>query len=493
MPRPAARSVQRVLALTLLLTSALPAQPAQPAWPAPLPPAALREDFDVLRRALAEAHGGYDRFAPRAEVDRRIEAHRARLDHPMDAAAFATILEEALAELRDGHARLELDSLTAAALAGAPLLPLRVALEGERLVVMSNETPDDSTIAPGMELLRVNGRDVAEIVARLLPGVSGDGFIETGRRAVLARELPRRLWLHGVRGDSFALVARDARGRTVRATLPGVPERERAGARNPVNARLRDALARLEAPPGNVSLELFGDSAARLRVRAFGGEDFPARLDSAFRTLRERRTPGLVLDLRGNGGGVDEYGALLISHFLAEPFRYFDRIRVATVAPSFATWKASTFEDLRAGTAPDPAGGFLVAPSLHPGVGEQRAATEPYRGRLVVLIDGGSFSTTADVAAQLRSRGRATFVGEETGGGYDGNTSGLNALVVLPHSRLRTKVMMYGYWNAVRPAAQPGRGTIPEHVVPRPVADLLEGNDRALARALALLAASAAR
>ncbi|MFL5581377.1 MAG: hypothetical protein ACJ8AO_13490 [Gemmatimonadaceae bacterium] len=218
---------------------------------------------------------------------------------------------------------------------------------------MSNETPDDSTIAPGMELLRVNGRDVAEIVARLLPGVSGDGFIETGRRAVLARELPRRLWLHGVRGDSFALVARDARGRTVRATLPGVRERERAGARNPVNARLRDALARLEAPPGNVSLELFGDSAARLRVRAFGGE--------------------------------------------------------------------------------------------------------------------------------------------ETGGGYDGNTSGLNALVVLPHSRLRTKVMMYGYWNAVRPAAQPGRGTIPEHVVPRRVADLLDGNDRALARALALLAASAAR
>ena len=92
--------------------------------------------------------------------------------------------------------------------------------------------------------------------------------------------------------------------------------------------------------------------------------------------------------------------------------------------------------------------------ALHPEVGEQQPARQPFLGRLIVLIDGGSFSTTADVAAHLRSWRRATLVGEETGGGYEGNTSGLNALVVLPHSRLRFNVMMYGYWNAVRPLGQ---------------------------------------
>jgi C-terminal processing protease CtpA/Prc len=152
---------------------------------------------------------------------------------------------------------------------------------------------------------------------------------------------------------------------------------------------------------------------------------------------------------------------------------------LTTIAPSFATWKPSTFESLKTGTVPDSGGGYRVTTTLHPGVGVQRPAAVQFRGTVVVLIDGGSFSTTADVAAQLRALGRATFVGEETAGDYAGNTSGLNALIVLPHSKLRLKIMMYGFWNAVRPDT-PGRGTRPDHVVVARVADLLQGRDAAL-------------
>ena len=52
--------------------------------------------------------------------------------------------------------------------------------------------------------------------------------------------------------------------------------------------------------------------------------------------------------------------------------------------------------------------------------------------------------------------------------------------------RLRLKVMMYGYWNAVRAPARRGRGTIPDHVVAPRVADLLRGADPVLERALGL-------
>jgi len=134
-----------------------------------------------------------------------------------------------------------------------------------------------------------------------------------------------------------------------------------------------------------------------------------------------------------------------------------------------------------------PDGGYLVTPASHPGVAEQQPNANPFRGRVVVLIDGGTFSTAADVAAQLRSAGHAMFVGEETGGGYEGNTSGLNASIVLPNSRLRTKIMMYGYWNAVRKPEVRGRGTMPDHVVARRTADVLAGVDPQLKRALGLL------
>jgi len=223
-------------------------------------------------------------------------------------------------------------------------------------------------------------------------------------------------------------------------------------------------------------------------VRTFDGEAFASSLDGAFRTLREKGTRALILDLRGNGGGVDEYGALLVSRFVSGPFRYFKQIKVTTVRPSFATWKPATFENLKEGTEPAADGGFLVLPKLHPGVAEQAKSANPFLGKVAVLIDGGTFSTSADVCAQLRSLTRAVFVGEETGGAADGNTSGLNAQIVLPNSHFKLKIQMYGYWNAVS-GHRVGRGTLPDVVALRTVEDMLSGSDSALSRALALLQA----
>ena len=55
-----------------------------------------------------------------------------------------------------------------------------------------------------------------------------------------------------------------------------------------------------------------------------------------------------------------------------------------------------------------------------------------------MLIDGWTFSTAADVATVAHHKHLATFIGEERGGGYDGNTSGSThrlGLVRRRHSR----------------------------------------------------------
>ncbi|HJQ09503.1 MAG TPA: S41 family peptidase [Gemmatimonadaceae bacterium] len=473
----------RAFAFLVCCSSALSAQPVR----APLSAAAAQQDFDVLRRALEEAHGGLYRFVDKAELDRRLDEIRARLSQPVSKHEFASIIFETVAEIHDGHARVELDSLTASQLADARVLPLRVALEDDRLIVRFNDSPTDSLVRPGMEVISINGRSSESIIRALSFRVPRDGFIETGRRARIASGFPQLYWLFIEQTDSYTIVARDAAGHRTDITLAGIRERDRRSINNATNASLISHLSHLDAPPGNVSLEFLDKGQlARLKVRAFDGQTFPSVLDSAFRAIRERGTSGLILDLRGNGGGVDEYGALLLSYFVDHPFRYFDSIKVTTITPSFATWLPRTFESLRAGSEPDSRGGYRVTTALHPGVGIQQPQSHPYLGKLVVLVDGGSFSTTADVAAHLRSWRRAVFVGEETGGTYEGNTSGLNALIVLPNSRLRLKVMMYGYWNAVDRQAT-GRGVIPEHVVPARIVDLLGGRDRALEVASHLL------
>jgi len=432
-----------------------------------LSPAAMQEDFDVLRRAVEEAHGGLTRFTPKAELDKRFDAARARLSKPLSTLGYVGVLSEALAHVRDGHMQLEYDDATNTALNSARMLPLRVASEAGAIVVTSNDTAND-TIRPGMELVSINGRSIGDITQLILPKLSGDGFIETGKAFRMARNFARFYWLFVDQAATFTVTARAADGKAVTAELNGVTGAARAESVDPVSLRFPR-----------------GDSVGVLRIRAFTGGPFQANVAAAFATLRDKGAKALILDLRGNGGGVDMDGAALVSHFVARPFRYFDHIKVTTVKPSFATWRPDTFDNLKAGTSPAPDGGFLVLPQLHPGVAEQKPAAAPFLGRVFVLIDGGTFSTAADVCAQIRSLTKATFIGEETGGGFEGNTSGLNAQIVLPRSGLRLRIQMYGYWNAVR-GGQPGRGTLPDITIVRRTADTLAGRDAALERALAL-------
>jgi len=183
-----------------------------------------------------------------------------------------------------------------------------------------------------------------------------------------------------------------------------------------------------------------------------------------------------------------------VSQFVEKPFRYFDRIHMQTVQPTFTalTRSVPSLDELRAGTQPDPSGGFLVTPTLHPGVAEQPAGSNPFLGRLFVLIDGGTFSTAADASALIRHLTRATFIGEETGGAFEGNTSGFSPPVTLPNSRLRVRIQMYQYWNAVS-GGERGRGTMPNETVERRTANILAGRDAALARALELARAGQPR
>ena len=77
-----------------------------------LPPAQLQQDFDVLRRALEEAHGGLYRYTPKADIDKTFGAFRAGLDRPMTTLEFGAALSGTLAAIRDGHTPVSYTQLT---------------------------------------------------------------------------------------------------------------------------------------------------------------------------------------------------------------------------------------------------------------------------------------------------------------------------------------------------------------------------------------------
>jgi hypothetical protein len=457
-----------------------------------LAPGQMQADFDLMRHALEEAHSGLYRYSAKSQMDHGFDLERAKLDRPMSKPQFEAVLAETLALIRCGHTSMNPDDDFKTAVRNARTFPLRVKMEGPRLMVVLNDTPADATIRPGMEVLEINGHKVADILSRFRQVLPADGDIETGKAHDIAGRFHTYYWWLFEQPSEFTIKVRDEAGHTVVTELLGVTDAERKSNHNPVNAAMIAGVTKIMGwPPENEAVRFIKDpEVAEIRLKYFVGGDFPKWVEDTFGRLRAKGTKTLIIDLRGNGGGEDQYGAMLVGYLTDKPFRYFDHISMKTLSPSFKEhldWPADAEEKLRDGTTVDPAGGgYLVTAKMHSGVAEQQPGKCPFLGKVFVLIDGGTFSTAADFCAVVHHLNRATFIGEETGGGYYGNNSGIMPTLTLPNSKVGIRLPMYEYWNAVPGYDGKRRGTIPDHVVELKTADVLRGVDGQLDLAMKL-------
>lgn len=403
-------------------------------------------DFDLLRRALQEAHPGVYRYVSKSAMDRVFAHERSKLSRPVSRIEFIRVVAETLASIRCGHTFYEEDTATHTMMANARKFPLSVQLEADRLIVVLNQSPD-RTIHPGAEIIAVDGQAVSQIVASMWSVLPGDGDIQTGR-ARQFRHFDRLYWLFFGQADHFTVKAREVSGSVHVVELPGVTDSEREKSDNPLNNPVMAGFRKTSWSHDNVAVRFFRDGdVAELHIGYFLGDDFPKSLDSVFKTIQEKKTKALIIDLRANGGGHDQYGALLVSYLRNAPFAYFDHIDVKTVDPSFlvdTNLKQGDLSKLRAGTKREKSGGLRITPDYNSGLSLQMPKANAFEGPVYVLIDGNTFSTAADVCAILRHIKRVVFIGEETGGAYFGNSSGLEATLTLPNSGLKVTLPSWG-------------------------------------------------
>jgi C-terminal processing protease CtpA/Prc len=122
----------------------------------------------------------------------------------------------------------------------------------------------------------------------------------------------------------------------------------------------------------------------------------------------------------------------------------------------------------------------------HPNWGINQPGSPGFTGKVYILINGGSYSTTSEFLSQAHFHKRAVFIGEESAGGYYGNSSGMVPRVTLPNTKLALFVPLVTYHMAVSGYKHPARGIIPDQQVEYSISELLLGTDKELALALKL-------
>lgn len=453
-----------------------------------LPVTKLKEDFDILREALHDIQPSLYRYTTAGVMDAYLEKKEDELTGAMSEMEYFTFLKAIIARVGNGHSKITPSSAYLAHTeVNIKKFPIRIQITDGHAYAIQDFTPE-SKIAPGSEILSINGKPFAEIYATLLPTMPSDGRSLSYKSAKLAANFHYHYSYHFPNTPQFAV------------------EVQAPGDRRPILARvmgLSDAVldkAMVASRKKAFELKFVDRETAVMTIRNFSNKGIPEFLAQSFEALKTKQTQNLILDLRDNRGGRDSYGVDLFSYLAESPFRYYERM-ITQLAPEQDSIPLAPYfnqprflKDFTSLVSIDEQGRKIVLdPPAHFGFVKpgnvHSPRPHPFKGKVFVLINEMSFSVTSDFCAIAHDRQRATFIGRETGGSYYGNTSGYAVRLTLPNSKLRVTLNLIEYHNHIERNAIPyGRGLIPDfEVVPNPM-DRYEGKDTELEFTLALIA-----
>jgi carboxyl-terminal processing protease len=416
------------VALALALGAGVSGQSAENPNPA------ATETFDAAWTIIRDSHfdpgmNGLDWQAVRAELGPR--AARAR-----SAQELRDVIRDMLGRLGLSHFALIPsggDAARAPDLSGGPGFDIR--LIGNALLVTQVDATGGAAAArvrPGWRLLSIEGMPISELLARL-----PESMPQRLRHVEAWRLVETRL--RGPRGSRASLMfddgSRDVGVSVERRAEPG--QAATVGNLPTMFVRVEEAEHR---SPGGATVGVIGFNVWMPAVDAL----FAKAVD------RFRTADAIVIDLRGNPGGLAAMIMGVSGHFLTE-------------RTPLGTMKTRDSE-LR----------FAANPRLVNAAGQR---VTPYGGPVAILVDGMTGSASECFAGGLQALARARVFGQASMG---------QALPALFDKLPNGDVLIHATGDFVTADGTrlEGRGVVPDQTVPLTRADLSAGRDPTLAAAL---------
>jgi hypothetical protein len=410
------------------------------------------EDLAFLKESLYTRHPRPFQFTSKQAFDALFDHTLTSFEGSISRRELVQKLAPLIAAIKCGHSSImHSRSFRPALIKGGELMPLMIVNLDGRLFVYQVYTSREAP-PPGCEIVAINGRSAADIRDTIMSCLSGDG--ENQQTAINKMNLmfPFQYYVFVDNGDRFEIcVHRPQTADEATFVVDALPAQQVIDEylrQNPENNVLTE-------PPTFHSVLQPQQQAAYLRIASFNPpSDWEQYLQGFFRKLREEQITSLVLDLRGNTGGRPYLAVELLRHLLHEPFRYLDA----------SEDQVEMFTDFGYTTFYEP-----FTPRQDRGFQDQ--------GRLYVLIDGGCFSQTGQVCSMLEAHHVATFIGEETGGGFSCNDN--STVLTLPNSGLDFRLATFAFETSAHGLAR-GRGILPDIEIKTTIDDLITGRDPVL-------------
>jgi hypothetical protein len=489
-PLPENEAMPRFILICLLLAlplSALWAEEPAETWT----PQQVRAEFDALYETLRASH--YDMFAnrSRAAYDALFEGMRAGFDRPMTLDEIQQDFQRFVAYGNVAHAKIDppMAAWETFRAKGGRAFPAFFRVVDGRVFV--DDFMGDIPLSVGDEVLAVDGLPVLEWLEPLRAHLSADS--DYLAHTLMENRLPILAWQEWGEVDAFTLTLDRGDEPPIEIDVPAL-SRDQFGETpddRPVrfslswNAResrmLTDTIAYLRPGP-------FYDNRPEAD-HPWDPSAFKAFVDDAFESFIAAGAERVLIDLRNNPGGSNEFSDHLVAWFADRPFRFSEKFEIRVSEAAIASNRDRLDEQH---DEADTVSTQLAAAYRGRSPGDeidfpvdrvQPREGRGFRGEVFMLVNRHSYSNAVSVAAIGQDYGFATIIGEPTAD--LANTYGAMEHFTLPATGIRV-----GFPKAriLRPSRDIEADTVtPDIEIEAPVAPV---SDVMLERAVDILRAT---
>jgi C-terminal processing protease CtpA/Prc len=454
----------------------------------------LKEDFNILRKILETNHPSLYWYTPKDSMDLYFDQSINSITDSLDEVQFKNKVAWLVSKIRCGHTSVLFSkAYTKNAIQFRfPSLPLYLKAWDDSLVVLANASQQDPVFKRGTIITGINGRTNRQLLDTLFRFISSDGYAFNYKNQVVSGNFP--LWYKTILGvDSVYNISYiDSTGKEASAIVknykPVVDTSKRGRPRSaepiklPGRRELRKArlLAKRELKIDTTT------NTAVMRLATFSNGGLRSFFRQSFRTMKQQKIQHLVIDMRENGGGKVSSSILLTKYLSDHLFKVGDSVvavsrkfKYATyIHPVWIYWLAMNFGAKK-----------MDDGSIHYRRYETKLFQPKERlhfdGKVTLLQGGYSFSATTMFISNLKGQKNITVAGEESGGGYYGNSAMYIPTITLPNSKLRVSLPMYRLvMDSTRPR---GHGIIPDLVIPPSSGAIKKGIDPKMQRIMEMI------
>ncbi|MGJ8549411.1 S41 family peptidase [Winogradskyella wichelsiae] len=485
----------------------------------------LHEDIDHVYDQLQRHHPHLYQFTSKRVLDFKFDSLKKALNTPTDSRTFYKQLSGVTKFIGQGHMALYPPSIKynrkeRKALKDTKFEIINLDFEyvNDKLLIAKARGKD--SLLTHAEVLEVDGENSQNLINNYIKTIASDGYNTTFHKRVAGFRFMSYYAKDKGRFDSISLtlkkldstfvknykrilikdtttVKNDALKKdsldTVKKEIAKLTKAERKAKRKKLKAKRKHNWnygynASRKEYTRNLNFIGKDSTVALLKIRGFSNGSYKEFYDESFKTIDSLKPDALVIDLRNNFGGRLNEITYLYAYLTDQNFTFINPSEINRRFPILKSTMANT----------TPTGLKILAGLFSPVLAtidilktskkdgqlyykfKSAKAQEPqdlnYKGKIYVLINGNSFSASSLLSTQLKGSHRAVFVGEETGGAYNGTVAGFYKSYQMPNTKVTARIGL-AHIDAQYKKQPDGYGIKPDIKITPTYKDRINGND----------------